>query len=218
MDDEEEECIFSIFIFPDIIQQLLRTTTMAVHYHKSRSTLKKKKVLEFVSRLSQHSFSVAIMPARVLIKFSFSKSHQAAISSRKIVRKRNRPRRTSLLPNNTQTTKKKLDIEREETGTNQSDRSHPIKQKEWSEEKNFAVLFFLSLFFLLCICVCLLPSIAPTETKRPRGRWTPAAVPIYWARRNTRPEQVRKGSPHQMGRGEWQNGSLASHARRRQRR
>ena len=164
-------------------------------------------------------FSVAIMPARVLIKFSFSKSHQAAISSRKIVRKRNRPRRTSLLPNNTQTTtKKKLDIEREETGTNQSDRSHPIKQKEWSEEKNFAVLFFLSLFFLLCICVCLLPSIAPTETKRPRGRWTPAAVPIYWARRNTRPEQVRKGSPHQMGRGEWQNGSLASHARRRQRR
>ena len=163
-------------------------------------------------------FSVAIMPARVLIKFSFSKSHQAAISSRKIVRKRNRPRRTSLLPNNTQTTKKKLDIEREETGTNQSDRSHPIKQKEWSGEKNFAVLFFLSLFFLLCICVCLLPSIAPTETKRPRGRWTPAAVPIYWARRNTRPEQVRKGSPHQMGRGEWQNGSLASHARRRQRR
>ena len=99
-------------------------------------------------------FSVAIMPARVLIKFSFSKSHQAAISSRKIVRKRNRPRRTSLLPNNTQTTKKKLDIEREETGTNQSDRSHPIKQKEWSGEKNFAVLFFLSLFFcVVYMCV-----------------------------------------------------------------
>ena len=97
-------------------------------------------------------FSVAIMPARVLIKFSFSKSHQAAISSRKIVRKRNRPRRTSLLPNNTQTTKKTRYRERRDW--NKSKRpisSHQTKRMKRREE---LCRLILSFSFLCCVYVC----------------------------------------------------------------
>jgi hypothetical protein len=103
------------------------------------------------------------------------------------------------------------------------------------EEKKQSKAIHTTIFFLLsCFSVCVFlwfsPPFAPGEkTRRQRQRdplrrvYSTTPVASLTVEEDVKEKRKRENKfgmegNYQMGRGEWQNGSLASHARRRQRR
>jgi hypothetical protein len=97
-------------------------------------------------------------------------------------------------------------------------------KKQSCKKKKKKTIFFLSVWVLPSIC-----SGRETETKRSfrmcvcvyvNKYTTPVTLLEEDVKRKKRKKKTEFGMEgnYQMGRGEWQNGSLASHARRRQRR